>query len=148
MSLLTSLLAPGNATSVLDEVRYNPGSTTTLSTTSTTSADVDATNLAVSFDAPANGEVIVTYEAFCNATDFITYVWNIRDGSGDVAGTDRIVTNDGKGARITATIKVTGLTPLQTYAWKWGHRVGTDTNTGRIVCGSPYGPARMTVGKA
>jgi hypothetical protein len=146
---LTPLEVVKGARVPLDEAIYDPAGTTVLSTTVTTSADVDATNLAVSFTVPASGEVEVDLEAHGDSgTAGVTYLWHLRDGSGEIADTGAVVTRNNNGTRIHQTITVTGLTPGDVLAWKWGHKMG-GAATGRIVCGDPYGSARMTVtGKA
>lgn len=142
------LMSPSGAYEVLDEARYYPGSLTTLSTTVTTSADVDATNLAVTFLAPASGEAVIQLEAHCDSgTAGVTYLWHLRNAGGEVANTGAVVSRNNNGNRISHSIRLTGLTPGQEYSYKWGHKMG-GAATGRILCGPPYGEARITALKA
>lgn len=93
------------------------------STTSSTFADIDATNLAVTFTAPASGSVLIIWSGIVGIdTANSTYAWNVRDASGDVAGTSITVEYGTPVASgVTRMCVKTGLTPGQSYTWKWGH---------------------------
>lgn len=114
------LVVPGQ---LLAAVSYNPATSVAPSTTSSTFADVDA-GLAATFRAPASGKVLVGLTARTLVASSTTIEWNLRDGSGDIAGTAGPVAR-GPGAtiapRCTHRALVTGLTPGQEYTWKWGH---------------------------
>ena len=122
-------------------------------TTSTTFADVDATNAAVSFTAPPSGTVVVDIHAYGGAnTAGESYRWNLRDGSGDIAGTDMRLqfvassTNPNYG-RYAYRAVVSGLTPSAALTWKMGHAlvVAGGSNNGRIWTGPSFGPLMIVV---
>jgi hypothetical protein len=129
---------------------YNPGTATTTSTTSTTGADVDATNLSVTFTVPSTGRVVVVLSALAytvGASD--NYWWNLRTTApANVAGTQRIITNANTWmAAHTHRCVITGLTPGASVTYRWGH--GVATGTGNIRYGSNgsnlFGQALMEV---
>ena len=109
-------------TEPLAYTRYAPASLATYSINSTTYADADATNLTVTFTAPASGAVSVVQEALCHSAASSGQSWNVRDGSGDIAGTARSVhqLTNAMDARVRTAVRVTGLTPGTSYTWKWG----------------------------
>lgn len=105
---------------MLATVQYNLPST--VGTSSSTFADVDAANLKVTFTAPPSGNVLVNLEGMGFSSTTTTYAWNLRDSGGDVAGTKRdIYYNSSNTIRIRCGIYVSGLTPGASYTWKWGH---------------------------
>ena len=104
---------------------YNPTTTATLSTSaSNTVQDIDATNLVITFVAPASGAVYVrlTAWAFVGAEgQFLA--WTLRDGTTELTNVRQGVTQSATAGRRTVEILVTGLSPGQTYTWKWAHIV-------------------------
>jgi hypothetical protein len=109
-------------------VTYQGG--TWVDTTSVTFADVDATNLVVTFTAPPSGRVIVELEALAkcstNATNFLS--WNVRQGTTDLTfgGTPVISAPScsiGNWERRAGSMLVTGLVPGTVCTWKWTHSV-------------------------
>jgi hypothetical protein len=118
-------------------------------TTSTTFADVDATNLRVTFTAPASGDVVVVLSAYAKADGTGTNYarWNLREASSDIAGTDMRLVGE-ISSRHTARAAVGGLTPGSTHTYKWGHAVSGGTGTARLYVGAGstgYGAAIMAV---
>lgn len=135
--------ADGGAT--LARTAYNPAAVTTFSVTTVAFADVDAVNLAVTFTFPASGKVVLILEGIADASAAGNQTqWNARDAAGDIANTGRTVTrvSSSSGHRITTRIPLAGVAG-STKTVKWGH--STNTGTGRLLCGSNYGPAVMTV---
>lgn len=110
------------ALSELATVIHSPAATYT--TTSLSDVDVDATNLAVTFTAPANGKVDVTLESRVQGTNFL--VWALREGTTTVAS---LTILNAIQARPRVTMRVTGLTPGTAYTYKWAWRVNTGTGT-------------------
>ncbi len=126
---------------------YNPSTLVDKTTTSTTGADVDATNLVITFTAPASGNVVVTLNGtgYLSVADY--YHWCLRDtGGNNIAGQTQVV-NDGPAndeARFTAKFYVTGLTGSVTY--RWGFFVASGTGHLRYgQSGANLGPAVMHV---
>lgn len=98
---------------------YNPATRAIVTVTSSTSTDVDATNMKLVFVAPISGAVLVRLSSNASgATGGMT--WNLRDSNGDVAGTQHAIARTSSVLRLNLPIRVTGLTPGTTYTWKWG----------------------------
>src|SRR5579884_3155025 len=78
-------------------------------TTSTSSVDIDATNLALTFTAPPSGNVIVR---LCGGVYVSTagspVVFTVREGSTDVGHCQ--ATEFDRGVSVLAEIRITGLT--------------------------------------
>lgn len=118
--------------------------------TTGTFADMDATNLAVTFTAPASGSVLVrlTCQAL-SAGGVVSVFWGLREGNVTVAGPAQVGGNQANQSihTISRTFLVSGLTPgsVHTYKWAashdapvWGMQWGT-------FLGSPRGAAVMEV---
>ncbi len=99
---------------------YGPATEGSKSTTSTTFADCDATNLVVAFSVPASGNVLVRLSAYADVSGGRKAYWNLRDSGGDIAGTSTFATATATGIRCNAVIVKTGLTPGDALSWKWG----------------------------
>lgn len=126
---------------------YNPGSQTTVLRTSTTLADVDATNLAVSFTVPASGKVVVSLETYAFCGPDTGLAWGLREGSTDI--TSKLVNYNSspsiyKEDRVTAEFHITGLTPgaSKTYKWSAARAAGSSDAATR------YGGTALQAGQA
>lgn len=142
----------GGATTggILAAVNYNPGSPTGPTSTSTTATDVDATNLVVTFTAPASGNVLVqlSSNAITQNSPSAGLGWCLRSGSSDVAGTKhQAIYNQANSiaTRITLPIAVTGLTPSTSYTYKWGQYISQGSGTVQTQYGGVIGVASMIV---
>lgn len=135
----------GGSTVLLAVKQHRPTTTASYSTTSTTFADLDATNLAVTFTAPASGQVLVRLNAYAATGASTGLDWNLRDSSGDIANTG---TATFSGASIefrrTVTMVISGLTPGASYTWKWGQRRESGTGGATTYAGLRF-PAVMEV---
>lgn len=121
------------AGAVLAKVRYNPATLADITTASATFANLDATNLSVTFTAPSSGSVVVVLSAIAEPGSSSSLAWNLRDGSGDVANTAHDLSYNlttGIQLRFTIRIHVDGLTPGQAYTWRWGQA----RTTGGATC--------------
>lgn len=137
-----------NQYGLLAAVQYGPASSTNYDTSSTIYSDVDATNLAVTFTAPASGVVIVYLEGLVKTSNgAYAQQWNLRDASGDITGTRMWITRDTAPHRVRASVAVPGLTPGNEYTWKWGYRINNASGTATISIdqGSNFGWASMEV---
>lgn len=138
----------GGGSGLIAMTAYNPGVKVVATRNSLTFADLDATNLAVTFVAPPSGKVMVRLSASA-FTDIggNEHLWNLRDAVGDVAGTTVGCTSNSSNFNgVTRVIQKTGLTPGTTYTWKWGWAVGTVGGVGsRIQYGGNTGAAVMEV---
>lgn len=129
-----------SAGSLIGLKAYNPATLATYTTTSSTYGDVDAANLAVTFTAPASGNVLVRLTVgLVKASDTSSVVvWALRSGTTTVPGTPTQVVNasNAGGMRATsAAMYVTGLTPGTSYTYKWAWRRQTGTGTLTMFAG-------------
>lgn len=138
------------AGTILAQTIYRPTNNASYSITSTAvgMADVDATNLAVTFIAPLSGKVNIELECLTVPPASATLFWGVREASALVAGTPQYVGFDSMNlGRARVTCPVTGLTPGTAYTYKWAAKVGSGTGTmyvGGDGAGSganPYGTA-------
>lgn len=137
------VLAAGGGLAQLGETIYNPGALASYAAGSTM-ADVDATNLAVSFAVPASGKVtiVVTARVLSNSQE---YHWGLRDGATDVAGSSvqAFYSVDVAAFRFVYRVRFTGLTPGEAKTWKLAHKsLGAGAS---IEAGGTSGQALMQV---
>lgn len=140
----------------LARVSYKPATETVASATSTSLVDVDATNLAITFTATTSAVDVVLEGTSMNDTAVAATIWGLRSGTTEV-GEQRLVnwaTNSPSGTprtRVRTAFRVSGLTPGNSYTYKWAYRTtagtaylgyGTSTGTGTSLS---YGPAIMEV---
>jgi hypothetical protein len=139
--------APAAGNALLAATIYDPGTATTLSITSTSFADVDATNLAITFTAPASGKVLVVLSAMTKVGAGASPLeWNLRESTSNIADSDNRVNADaGRPQRVTLAIYLTGISS-GSKTWKWGFRIAAGSTAADIrVGGSNQGPAVMEV---
>lgn len=121
------------------------------SSTSSTFADVDATNAAVTFTVPPSGKVLVEASACCrNDTADGSCHLNLREGSSDLAGTDMRMS-----AQASSTTQdevrgfycayITGLTPGASKTYKMGIARSGSTGTAQLRGGPALGPLVIKV---
>jgi hypothetical protein len=130
----TTLLSGGfHLTSTAEEedmaliavVRDTAGSN--VQTTSSTIADIDATNYVVTFTAPASGKVIVILDMIAqfNSPAAKFYSLGLRESTTTVAvrtvGVTQAVASDYR--LITARFYISGLTPASSHTYKGAHKV-------------------------
>lgn len=115
-------------------------------TISGTSADVDATNLLVTFTVPPSGAVNVRLEALVNTSTNADYgQFSIREGSSDIAGPHRVTSNPNT-SMLVKTFYVSGLTAGASKTYKWGFaRVSAVTFSIFTTAASGFPPASMEV---
>ena len=147
---VTTIEGGGAATGgILAYKAYEPSTLASYTTTIATVADVDATNLIVTFTAPSSGKVLVKFSGLSGlAATSAVLEWQVRDGSTTVgmqqmgaaiAGTSNL--------QLHATFVITGLTASTSYTYKWGWRLSAATTTGRLYAGGTgtTGPAVMEI---
>ena len=148
MSRFAYVDAPDDATSsgggLLASTSRDHASIQSVATTSTSFADVDATNLAVTFEVPDSGEVIVVMNAIVGNSSVNSAFWGLREGGANVAGSDMSMWQIVGAARVTYHCKITGLTPGASKTWKWSHAVNGGA-TFTLYYGAELGPATMEV---
>ena len=109
----------------------------TYSTVSTTLADVDATNMAVTFTAPASGNILVRLTAYCDQAGTSEFGrWSLRESTSDIAGAGGSVIRapDG-GGTATVAFKLTGVT-AGAHTYKWSYKTTAATGAHRILVGA------------
>lgn len=141
----------GGGGSLLGQGSFQNGSDSlsSKSTTSTTFEDVDATNLAVTTAYPASGKLrVVCQGAPHSSANTKDDFWGLRDGSGNISGTQRILGNPGTGfvaGHTTMEWIITG-TPSAAVTVKWAWR--TASGTAYLASGPTYGPITIDVFEA
>lgn len=136
----TWAVPPTGGTSLLGQAYYDPGSATTITTTSTTFAAMDTTNLRCAFTAPASGKVIIKYGCWINGTQPTI---GFLDGS-TVKGCVLLATINGfqMGSKL-----ITGLTPGVSYNYDLAYASSTGGLTttakygGGLTAGNEFGAA-------
>lgn len=127
---------------ILAYTEYNPATMTAMSSTSTTSVDVDATNLAVTFTAPASGRVLVRFTALGGVTGGAGAEWQVREATA-VLKTRYMVTGAADFAGVAAFV-VSGLAAGSVHTYKWGYST-TAGSTVKVTAGGVAGPAVMEI---
>lgn len=136
---------------MLAKTVYSPTADTTIATTTSTSlVDADATNLAVTFTAPASGEVSVTLECLGEtATNAQAIYWGLREATTNLTfvggGTKYFMDGGPQARRMRATFFISGLVSGSSHTYKWAIGV-SGANTANLHAGDvSYGPAVMIV---
>lgn len=145
-------LGAAGAGAILAITQYSPGSLTVLSTTSTTPVAADATNLQITFTAPASGNIVARMQAFADISSggqFYCWAWYTNAGTlfGRQGSITTSLANSGASVVVYEQI-ITGLTPGNSYTWEWRHWVPAGSFTGRILMdasGGGYPHALMTI---
>lgn len=129
---------------------YHPSTRQLYSTTSATFADVDATNMAVTFTAPASGNVLVRLSAWCDLATASWFYWALRESTTNL-GTPTVVARGSSQGFATIAFYLTGLS-AGSHTYKWAFATdGTSGQAGRIWAGNgnssgqESGPATMEV---
>jgi len=152
---LTGAAAPdaGNVFATMADVGGGTGgllgfkfyaTTTTANTTSGTLADADATNLAVAFNAPASGNVLVRLTGVARQPASVGVgaraYWGLRESTTIIAGPQFMLyaeTSPGGAVLRTtsAAFYITGLTPASSHTYKWAI-AGDGSYGGGMYCDS------------
>jgi hypothetical protein len=127
-ALQTSGSSTGGALGV---TRYAPSSIQIYSITGTSLADVDSTNLAVTFTAPASGNILVRLCAYADETTNGEFYWGIRESTTNVTGSiGRIIRTTTDAGFVTYSFYLPGIS-AGSHTYKWSAAVST--GTGRII---------------
>lgn len=132
--------------SLLAVTSYDPVSLATYTTTSGTSSDADATNLAATFTVPTSGNVLVRLTALGQVSAGSgAMFWQVRESTSVVSGDQQVCNaTTAQNASRTTALRITGLTPGDSKTYKWGfHRDGTAT--GVFYAGGVAGPAVIEI---
>lgn len=121
---------------------YTAGTDGRINSTTTSFADVDATNHAITFTAPASGNILVRISGIFSAQNFSNNVFfNLREGSSDITGTSRLhcVPVTVADANLTLAFYVTGIS-AGSHTYKLGWRTDNAATWVGILSGPTYGP--------
>jgi len=121
--------AGGGSSIVLAVRAYASGSDTSISSSSTIFTDVDATNQAVTFIAPASGNVLVRVSGVFTTNNFTNNVYiDLREGSTDLTGTSRVL-SVGSGVYVGSSFSfyLSGISG-GSHTYKLGFKGGASTN--------------------
>lgn len=131
--------------------QYAPSAQTVYSITGTSLADVDATNMIVTFTAPASGNVLVRLSAWADETSGGEFYWGLREASSDLSGSvTRIMRSTVPEGYVSIPIYLSGLS-AGSHTYKWSAAVSAGTSRIIIQDGTAvakWGPAIMDVWSA
>lgn len=133
--------AGAGASGLLARATYNPAVRSQYTTTSTTYAKVDGTNLLVTFTAPSSGKVIIRLSACAYGADNEVYcMWAVgptgaRDATTEMAAVSKGANNSK--TRVVCDCYVTGLTGGNSYTYYWWFAAGYPGFTVGIDAGGP-----------
>lgn len=135
-------------TALLAVTSYRPGSDTTVQcATGASFADFDATNLLVTFTAPASGNVLVRLSATGDMTSAASSngYWALRESTTEI-GSQLVVGSGVAGVpqAKSAAIYITGVT-AGSHTYKWAGRGAGGTGSVRLYGGPTWGPWVMEV---
>lgn len=128
---------PGVGGGIIGYCQYAPATGVSKTTTSSTSADVDATNLIVTFTAPPSGLVLVTLGAYSNiSVASSNFRWGLRAASADVTGSYMEVMSGLTASPfyVAASVVMT-VTAGTSYTWKWAFKRQSGTGNCNIFAG-------------
>lgn len=136
----------GSTTELLGVAQYDPGTGGSYTTTSTSLVDVDATNLAVTFTAPASGKVLVRLTGYCQISSTAGAAsWGVRESTTDLIS--GAATRESNALCVSRAFLITGISG-GSHTYKWAHRA-TSGHTASLHYGgaipSGSGPLTMEV---
>ena len=149
----------GGSSILLAQQRYNPDPQVQ-TTLGTSEADVDATNLAVTFTAPASGAVDIDVTILVIGNPGNSIYLTLRNGASTVAGTRgraltlANLTSLSAQIKVTHSVRVTGLTAGTSYTYKLGAFYSGGSTAAQLGYGdttagsAPLGPALFKVWSA
>lgn len=115
-------------------------------TTTATQADVDATNLVVTFTVPASGVVLIEVEGLSESVSGAGHVLSIREGSTTLQ--TAMVGGTAYYGHTRVTFRVTGLTPGASKTYKLGHARLTGSGTATLYTGGNAGTSGNAIIRA
>lgn len=124
-------------------IQYTGG--TGYSMNSSTLADVDATNLAIAFTAPASGNVLIRLQGEFLPNDAGNAVfWALREAAATVTGSEQQmmfvdwVPGNSTSVRLTYDFFVTGLVAASAHTYKWAWRRVSGGTTINLMGGATH----------
>lgn len=122
------------ASGLLAITAYKPASVTIYETTSTTLADVDATNMSVTFTAPASGNVLVRLSAYSDYNDVNSSeaFWGLRESTTDLAGSVTRVLRVAELGYLSVAMYISGI-GAGSHTYKWSYAIASGGQKNRII---------------
>jgi hypothetical protein len=117
---------PGASGSLLAALAYTQTPDGRYAVTSASLADLDVTNLAITFTAPASGKVLVRLSAFIYMTTGVRMDWGLREGSSQVGDIKAITLNNAQLSSSVAFL-ITGIS-AGSHTYKWAAKVASGTH--------------------
>lgn len=133
----------GGGGAPLGITRYQGGSDTSVNTTSTSTVDADATNMKVTFTAPASGNVLVEVGAFCQNAGSQMMFLGLREGTTNVVTKQAVLY--AASAIIVFVRRSFYLTGLSAGSHTYKLSYCTNGGTVYLYFGPSYGAIEMTV---
>lgn len=135
----------GGSAALLAVNKYAPSSQTIYTVSGgTTYADVDSTNMKVTFTAPASGNVIVRLSAMADATTN-DLCWALRESTTDLEG-GRVLRTTANGSVVVFDIYLTGIS-AGSHTYKWSFAASASGGSQRIIVqdgiGATHWPAAL-----
>lgn len=134
--------------------KYGPSSTATIYTPSSTAyVDVDATNMAITFTAPASGNILVRMSSWADAAATGEGYWGLRESTSNLAGSMGNVLRaqtPGDEAFVSYVVYLTGVgAGSHTYKWSFAADTNASGRTRIILADgsavTKFAPAIMEV---
>ncbi len=127
------------ASSLLAVGLYAPSAQTIYTITGTSMADVDATNMKVTFTAPASGNVLIRLNAYCDETGTGEFYWGLRESSSDISGSiTRVLRETASQRYLSMPVYLTGVSG-GSHTYKWSAAVSGGTSRIIVQDGSATG---------
>lgn len=155
---MTQALSPAVNLSgaLLASTEYNPASTQTVNTTSTSIASVDSTNLTCSFVAPNSGRVVVELSIFVQPdvsnNAYLTELCVKQHGTstqlGNAYAASQLISqsiSQNQRVRQTVQVPISGLTGGTTYTIDMAYFTQNAASNGALLYGGNVGPALIAV---
>jgi hypothetical protein len=140
----------GAASGLLAVNQYAPATTTIFSTTSATRADVDATNMVVTFTAPASGNVLVRLSTWADIGTANVLYFSLRESTSNLGYPVMVLRGATQQVYAAAAIYLTGVS-AGSHTYKWAFATDGTGTAGRIIVGqsagtgTQFGPGVMEV---
>ena len=135
--------AQSGTTDLLGITAYAAGSDTVTAMSGTSNTDVDATNMAVAFTAPASGKVLVEVEGLVNPPTSQYLRFQLREASSNVGNVQTVGFGSVNVLAVAASFYITGLTPASAHTYKLGAHMAA--GAADIRHGPTYGRVTMKV---
>jgi hypothetical protein len=138
------LSGPGGGGGALAVVSYASSSDSIIASPSTSFTDVDATHLAVTFEAPSSGNVVVRVTGILYTQGDADYgYFDLREGGADISGTSRALSI---AVQVLSTLAwyLTGLAG-GSHTLTLGFRTGASSTAAKLQLGPTYGAVTFEV---